>query len=180
MGAYYNMALLLPDQDKVFSDVTDESLKSRLEFERTWVDVMARGLTAELGRVRFLIVTTIFIVAWIALNIGMFGMQPFDPYPFGWLAILVSVASMLLAIIVLISQNRQGKIAEIRQQIEFEIDVRTEHEVTKILKMIDEIHREMGIAKVDSELEKMKKTTDIAEIKEKVEEVIEQEAKAAE
>ena len=153
----------------------NENLKSKLEFEHTWFDLTAKVLTRELGSVWFLVSTLILIAMWVVVNLGYAGIVPFDPYPFVILEIIISFVAIALAIVVLISQNRQGKIAEIRQQIDFEINVRTEDEVTKILNMLDAIHLEMGIAKKDQQLEEMKQTTDIAEIKQEVEQVIEKE-----
>jgi uncharacterized membrane protein len=64
------------------------------------------------------------------------------------------------------------RINKVRQQMDFEINVRAEHEITKILNMIEEIHAELGIAKIDKELEQMKEMTDISEIKKNVEQII--------
>lgn len=61
--------------------------------------------------------------------------------------------------------------------IDFEINVRAEHEITKILHMLDELYTELGIAKIDKELDHMKEKIDIAEIQEEVEHVIEEEKK---
>jgi uncharacterized membrane protein len=58
--------------------------------------------------------------------------------------------------------------------MDFEINVRAESEITKILHMIEEIHKELGIDKADRELEHMKEMIDIAEIKEDIEQVIEE------
>ena len=159
-------------------DQSDNSLKSQLEFVYTWFDIVAKVLTRELGSVWFLTATLVFIAGWVLINLGFFGIEPFDPYPFVVLEIIISFVAIALSIIVLISQNRQGKIAEIRQQIDFEINVRTEEEVTKILNMVDAIHHEMGIARKDSQLEEMKQSTDIAVIKEEVEQVIQKENEA--
>ena len=78
---------------------------------------------------------------------------------------------MLLAIVVLINQNQQGRMEDVRQRIDFEVNVRAENEITKILIMLDELHAKLGIlkAKTDTELQKMKEKTDIVEIKEEVE-----------
>jgi uncharacterized membrane protein len=156
-------------------DQLQDNLKSKLEFEHTWFDIVAKVLTRELGSVWFLWVMLGAVALWMVLNLGWLGIEPFDPYPFVLLASVVAIIAMLLAVVVLISQNRQGKIAEIRQQIDFEINVRTEEEVTKILNMVDAIHREMGIAKKDSQLEEMKQSTDIATIKEEIEQVMDKE-----
>ena len=150
--------------------IKEDELKSRLAFERTWLESSAQQLTKGLGSLWFLTGTLLFVAVWLLINIGILGIEPFDPYPFGWLAIIMPTAAMVVSIIVLISQNRESHIAEIRQQIDFEINVRTEHEVTKVLNMMDTMQREIGIDRVDRELEQMKETTDIAEIKEVVEE----------
>ena len=65
--------------------------------------------------------------------------------------------------------------ADIRQRIDFEVNVRAETEITKILKMLDEFNGKLGIIKADEELEKMKEKIDIAEIKQDIEQGIEKE-----
>jgi uncharacterized membrane protein len=65
---------------------------------------------------------------------------------------------------VLISQNRQRKIEKIREQVEFEVNIKAETEITKILEMLHDIQKKMGIAKKDPELEEMKETTDIQQL----------------
>jgi uncharacterized membrane protein len=86
----------------------------------------------------------------------------------------VQLFSIVLSIIILISQNQEKRIDEVRQQMDFEINVRAEQEITKILQMIERVHTELGIVKVDEELEQMKETIDISEIKEDVEKEIEE------
>ena len=76
---------------------------------------------------------------------------------------------MFLAIVVLINQNQQGRMADVRQRIDFEVNVRAEREITKILTMLEELHARAGIAKVDTELDKMKKKISIVAIKEDIE-----------
>jgi uncharacterized membrane protein len=65
--------------------------------------------------------------------------------------------------------------ADIRQRIDFEVNVRAETEITKILKMLDAFNGRLGIIKADEELEKMKEKIDIAEIKGDIERGIEKE-----
>lgn len=158
------------------SEFFDTSLKSYVEFERQFADVVERFLTKSLGSIWFLGTSFVFIVGWIILNMGWLPIvEPFDPYPFGLLVIIVSFFSILLAIVVLINQNRQGRMADIRQRIDFEINVHAEHEITKILTMLDELHVKAGIVKIDRELEKMKEKIDIAQIQEDIEQGIEEE-----
>ena len=153
----------------------NKSLESYTEFEEKWADALAKFLTKSFGTLRFLILTLIFILLWISVNLGLVpGINPFDLYPFVWLITLVQLFSIVLSITILISQNQETRINEVRQQMDFEINVRAEHEITKVLHMIEEIHTELGIAKVDRELEQMKEMINISEIKKDIEQVIEE------
>ncbi|MEK7107544.1 MAG: DUF1003 domain-containing protein [Patescibacteria group bacterium] len=131
-------------------------------------DKIADVLTGLFGTVGFLLLNGIFFAGWILWNNGYFRYEPFDPFPYGLLTMIVSLEAIFLATIVLITQNRQGKIADMRQQMDFEIDVRAENEITKILKLLAELHRHEGISKKDKELEEMIKKTDIGKLEEDI------------
>lgn len=151
-------------------------LRSRLGFTKTTTDILANYLTTSFGTLWFLGLIAVFIVAWVTVNMGFFStMVPIDPYPFIFLMMLTQFFAIFLSVIVLMSQNRQGEILEVRQQIDFEINVRAEHEITKILHMLNELCTEVGIARIDKELEQMKEKIDIAEIKKEIEVAIEEE-----
>ena len=153
----------------------DKKLKSYIEFEEKWADALAKFLTNSFGTLRFLNLIIVIVFLWLVINLGLIpGVQPFDPNPFSWLMMIVQLFGIFLSIIVLISQRREERITEVYQKMDFEINVRAEHEITKILQMIEEIHKEMGIAKQDKELEQMKTKIDISEIKEHVESAIEE------
>ena len=144
-------------------------ITSRLLFKRGRLDTIADFLTEQFGSLWFLIVNAAIFLGWIEWNLGWFGFPIFDPYPFNFLTMTVSLEAIFLAIFVLISQNRQSKIADIRQQIDFEVNVRAEAEVTKILRMLDTIHRHLAIAKVDEELTEMEHAIDLVRIQEEIE-----------
>jgi len=155
------------------SEFFDTQLKSYVEFERRIEDVLVRFLTQSLGSIWFLFTYLVFIVVWSAINLGWIpAVRPFDPYPFGLLVMIASFFAMLLAIVVLINQNRQGRMADIRQRIDFEINVRAEREITKILTMLDELNANLGMMKPDKELENMEKKINIAEIQVDIEQGI--------
>jgi uncharacterized membrane protein len=143
-----------------------EELKSSLEFEKTVTDRFAVFIAKLLGSIGFLIGCIIFFILWIGLNLGATPIfKPFDPFPFPILEMMVSIFAIILSVSVLINQNRQSRIEKTRQQVDFEVNVRAENEITKILNMLHEIHQKMGLhSEEDLELEKMKKTTDVKEI----------------
>lgn len=157
---------------KNHENVTPDSLargfRARLEANTKWTDKIADVLTAKFGTVGFLILNAVLFLVWILLNDGMLGNKPFDPFPYGLLTMAVSLEAIFLAIIVLITQNRQGKIADMRQKMDFEIDVQAESEISKILELLAELHRHEGIAKKDTELEEMIKKTDLDKLEEHI------------
>jgi uncharacterized membrane protein len=143
-----------------------DELKSSLEFEKTGTDMFGVFIAKLLGSMGFLVGCIIFFILWIGLNLGaVHTIRPFDPFPFPILEMMVSIFAIVLSVSVLINQNRQSRIEKTRQQVDFEVNVRAESEITKILNMLHEIHQKMGLhSEEDQELEKMKKSTDVKQI----------------
>ena len=136
-----------------------------LKFNRSFGDRIALKITNAFGNMKFLTACVLIFVLWIVWNLGFFNLKPFDPYPFAMLTMIVSLFAIILSVAVLISQNREGKMDSIRQQIEFEVNVRAEKEITKVLEMLHEIQINLGIVKgKDMELEEMKETLDIHQL----------------
>lgn len=96
------------------------------------------------------------------------GLKPFDPSPFPKLDSILSITAIFLSVSVLISQNRQRKLEKIRERVEFEVNVRAENEITKILEMLHEVQLKMGIHKDDQELEEMKEKIDVNQLHEHI------------
>jgi uncharacterized membrane protein len=159
----------VPENQKISGHVLHEHLRSHIKFEKTAVDSIADFFTSFLGSIWFLVLNGFLFVGWIILNTPEFGFTPFDPYPFGLLTMAVSLEAIFLSIVVLISQNRQSRIADIRQRVNFEVDVRSEAEITKVLKMLSEIQEHLGIKKKDAELLRMEKKIDLEKIQAEVE-----------
>ena len=146
-----------------------QKFKSHLNFERHWADKVADILTQQFGTLWFLVWNAVFFIGWIEWNLGLYGVEPFDPFPFGFLTMFVSLEAIFLAIVVLISQNRQNKVADMRQQIDFEIDVRAEAEVTKLLRMQHLLFDHLKISKDDPDLKEMESALDLIDIQREIE-----------
>jgi uncharacterized membrane protein len=148
----------------------DPQLQSSLNFTKTATDKLAVFITNIFGSMTFLFICIVFFALWICWNARLLpALQPFDPFPFSTLEMAVSIFAVILSVSVLINQNRQGRIEKIRQQVEFEVNVRAESEITKMLQMLHDLHQKMGIeSHEDQELEKMKQQTDIHEIHQSV------------
>ncbi len=143
-------------------------LEERLELEKRWSDRVAGFLTSSFGTVSFLLCNVTIFFIWILINIGLIkGITPFDPFPFGLLTMVVSLEAIFLSVIVLISQNRTSKIADLRQELDFIVTLQAEEEITRILTMLDEVHDHLGLnPKDDKELTEMKRKIDINRLRE--------------
>jgi uncharacterized membrane protein len=86
---------------------------------------------------------------------------PFDPFPFGLLTTIVSLEAIFLSIFVLISQNRSAYIGTIREEVNLRLNLVEEEEITKILEMLGQIKRKLGITTYDPELKEMLDQTDV-------------------
>jgi uncharacterized membrane protein len=157
--------------DKKIADINlkqESNLKSSLDFTKTKADHFTLFILRVFGSIAFLVACSLFFMLWILWNLNLLTpLKPFDSFPFPLLEMVVSLFAIILSVSVLINQNRQGKIERLRQQIEFEVNVRAEEEITKILNMVHEIHQKLGLEdKQDKELEMMKARTDIRQIHE--------------
>lgn len=143
-----------------------------MEFSKSVTDRIADFFTEAFGTVAFLLLNILFFLFWFSANFNMIaGIAPFDPPPFNLLTMVVSLEAIFLAIIVLMSQNRAGKIADIRQKMDFEIDVVSEQEITKIVQLLEKLHRHVGVRLEDvKEIHRMEEAVDLEKIRRGAEE----------
>lgn len=143
-----------------------KSLKAEADAHRKWSDRLADRITAMTGSMPFLGLNVLWFVTWIAINTGLVpGIEPFDPFPFGLLTMVVSLEAIILAIAVLISQNRAAKIDDLREEVHLQINVIAEHELTKVMEMLITLLEKQGIdVSDDPELKHMLKPTDVSKL----------------
>lgn len=149
------------------------SLKAKADARRTRLDQMADWLTEFFGTLRFLLFNIAFFAFWVVINARLVpGLKPIDPYPFSFLTTAVSLEAIILTVVVLISQNRATRVADLRQEVDLQVNVRTETEITKVLELVALLLQESGVdTSQDAELQEMLQPTNLDEI----EEVLEQE-----
>lgn len=137
--------------------------RTKLEKNKNRVDRFADFLRDYFGTVWFLIINAVIFLGWLLINSGLIpNFKIFDPFPYGLLTTIVSLEAIFLSIIVLISQNRASKIEDLREEINLEINIQAEKEITRIINMLDEVHDHLGLGAIDdAELKKMKKKTNI-------------------
>lgn len=138
----------VPDQGPLITSSKRiiRSLKSKANKKRTLPEVFADGMTATLGSIQFLILNALWFTMWIVINIGGIPViKPFDPFPFGLLTMIVSLEAIILAIFVLISQNRASQVDDLREEIDLQVDIITEQEITKLIQMTSILMEKNGI-----------------------------------
>ena len=128
----------------------------------------AETITAWLGRPRFLYLLIFIMIAWVLMNVltPRFHATPFDPPPFNLLISVVNVGALLMATVVLITQNRQGKLAERRQQMDFQISMLDDQRTAKIIALLEEMRRDLPALKnrVDPEADALSEKIDPKEV----------------
>jgi uncharacterized membrane protein len=120
-------------------------LRTKAARERSLQGRIADAITSFSGRMLFAYVHIAWFGTWILLNTGRFGVWAFDPFPYGLLTMVVSLEAIFLSTFVLISQNRLGEESERRADLDLQIGLLTEHELTRVLQMLDVIQDKLGI-----------------------------------
>jgi uncharacterized membrane protein len=95
--------------------------------------------------------------AWILANLGVIpGVEPWDP-TFVVLAMMASVEAIFLSTFILITQNRMAAAADRRAELDVQIGLLAEAEITKLVELVSEIADRMGVDSAhQGEVEEMK------------------------
>ncbi|WP_089107261.1 DUF1003 domain-containing protein [Streptomyces hyaluromycini] len=90
-------------------------------------DRIADAITAFAGTMTFVYLHALWFAVWIVCNEGVFGEGAiWDPFPFGLLTMIVSLEAIFLSTFVMVSQNRQAARENVRADLDFETNVRSE------------------------------------------------------
>jgi uncharacterized membrane protein len=100
--------------------------------------------TASVGRPRFLLALLAAAIAWVLFNLGLMhkGFSPPDPPPFAWMELVLTGAALLIAIMILASQRRADRFANLREQMSLEATLLTEQKTRKIIELLEELRRD--------------------------------------
>jgi uncharacterized membrane protein len=147
-------------------DPAAENIHAIIELERQAQRSSSRGertgdaISRFIGSMRFVTLHTIAMLAWIGWNMLAPEDARFDPYPFGLLTFIVSLEGVLIATFVLIAQNRMSRQSEERAQLNLQVDLLAEQEMTLVLKMLRRISDTLQIAPEDVDEQRAEKLTE--------------------
>ncbi len=107
---------------------------------RTVVQKVADWIAAFSGSIPFLLIHVVLFVIWLLVNsVKVPGIPQFDPYPFGFLTLAVSLEAIFLSVFVLLSQNRQAAKDHVRSDVEYEVNLKAELEIAHLHEKVDRL-----------------------------------------
>jgi len=149
---------------------------------RSIVEQISDWIACKAGSGPVLVLHVVWFGTWVCLNVGVLrGVRPFDPFPFPFLTMTVSLEAIFLALFVLASQNRLARQTDKRSHLDLQIDLLAEREMTAVLQLLQDIARHLNVQTTvtPGQLRDLMKKTDIRHLTSRMEELAEPAASTA-
>jgi uncharacterized membrane protein len=130
--------------------VIDRNIQALLEHRqeqqvsRSRQERIADAVTRFTGSMRFVYIHLVVFGTWIVTNLGWLPFPRFDP-SFVVLAMVASVEAIFLSTFVLISQNRMAALADKRADLDLQVSLLAEHEITRLITLVTAMAERMGV-----------------------------------
>jgi len=128
------------------AETVDEITQLHAEHHRhaTPAERLIDRITQWVGRPFFLFALMALAAAWIAFNLLLdyWGATPLDPPPFKWTELAFAMMAVLVAVLILASQSRADRLANLREQMTLEATLMSEKKVRKIIDLLEELRRD--------------------------------------
>jgi CRP/FNR family transcriptional regulator, cyclic AMP receptor protein len=126
--------------DEVIRRTVTRNVNDVAAEQGTLLTRLADAVPSFTGSIASLAFHAVFLGGWIAINLSLIRItKAFDPYPFEFLSVIVSLEAIFLTLFVLTSQNRQRTRDRIRSDIEFESSINTETKIAYLHEKIDKL-----------------------------------------
>lgn len=164
----------MENKPHVLASSAIQSFQKKAAARRTLSEKFADFVTDYFGSMHFLVINCMVFVAWIVWNLHLIpSLVAFDPYPFGLLTMAVSLEAIILSVFVLISQSRESKIGELREEVALNVNMISEKEITKIMSLLVILCEKNGInVDYDVEIKEMLRPVDTDHIEKTLEKQI--------
>ena len=152
------------------SSTLDENVQTIKRWERTILLARSKAeqvsdwIACTAGSGPVLVLHVAWFGAWVTVNVGAIRViRPFDPFPFPFLTMTVSLEAIFLALFVLASQNRLARQADKRSHLDLQIDLLAEREMTAVLQLLQDIasHLDVQTSITPEQLRDLMKQTDL-------------------
>jgi uncharacterized membrane protein len=137
------MSTMTRKADELLRTRVSRNVNEEMEEHSTPLQRVADWIAWFSGSMPFLMINAAWFIIWIALNEIRTGIPQWDPFPFGLLTMIVSLEAIFLSCFVLVSQNRQAEKDRVRSDIEYEVNIKAELEVTHLHEKTDRIYENM-------------------------------------
>ncbi len=117
---------------------------------RTVGEKISEVIAAFCGSMVFVYVHIVWFTAWILVN-SVFTFAQFDPFPYTFLTLVVSLEAIFLSTFILISQNHETELTDRRNHLDLQINMLSEQENTKMLALLQKIATKVGVSDDDPE-----------------------------
>jgi len=162
------------------ADLTRENVRAMHRLEelavthRTVSDRIAEFVARFCGSITFVWIHAVLFTVWILWNV-LPVLPHFDPYPFTFLTLCVSLEAIFLSSFILIAQNYEMRISERRNQLDLQINLLAEQENTKMLQLLDRMAKKIGVYEEDDpEIAVLEQATRPETLARQIEEVLSQ------
>jgi uncharacterized membrane protein len=150
-----------------------ERLEELARSKRSAVACFSDAVTKFAGNEWSVVGHAIWFSSWLLFNTGVLPLpwEPFDPFPFSLLTSVVSLEAIFLALFVLASQNRMAQEADKRANLDLQIDLLAEQEMTVVMRMLHEIcdHLKLTETTKSEEFRCLIEHTDVRDLAERIE-----------
>ena len=139
---------------------------------RSTAEHLADKVTMFAGSTPFVILHMVWFGVWVIANVGLVPrLSPFDPFPFSFLTLVVSLEAIFLTLLVLMSQNRMMKEADKRTHLDLQLNMLAEQESTVLLKLMRRIGQHLGVEEDnDQAADELAEETDVHHLAKKLDE----------
>jgi len=135
---------------------TIAKIQREAEGDRTLSELVADAFAKAVGSWTFIILQSCLLAAWVTANV-IHVIKPWDPYPFILLNLALSFQAAYASPIIMMSQNRQARLADQRNHLALQIALLAEQEDTQTLQLLRKICDKLEIpfdAKMENALER--------------------------
>lgn len=134
-------------------------IQREAEGERTLSELVADGFAKAVGSWTFIILQSCLLAAWVTANV-IHLIKPWDPYPFILLNLALSFQAAYASPIIMMSQNRQARLADQRNHLALQVALLAEQEDTKTLQLLRKICEKLEVPFDDTEEKALEESTD--------------------
>ncbi len=121
------------------------ALEAEAARRRSLTDRLADAIGGFVGTFPFVALHAVLIGLWVAINLHLLPWRPFDPYPFSFLATVLSLEGVILTAFVLMKQRRMSRLSDHRDHFDLQVNLLTEREVSLVIEMLDRLTRRVGV-----------------------------------